>query len=74
MDLLRKTPAFWDFTQFRMVSELGNVNRYMLDHFRAWWGLDRDLNKETIEGNIAYLKFVLENHESEYHKYLRRRV
>ena len=71
LDLLRKTPAFWDFTQFRMVSELGNVNRFMLDHFRAWWGLNRDLNRETIEGNIAYLKFVLENHESEYHKYLR---
>jgi hypothetical protein len=72
LDLLRKTPAFWDFTQFRMVKELGNVNRYMLDHFRAWRGLDRDLNREIIERNIAYLKFVLENHESEYRKYLRR--
>jgi hypothetical protein len=70
LDLLRKTPAFWDFTQTRMVSELGNVNRYMLDHFRAWWGLNRDLNRESIEGNIAHLKFILENHESEYNKYL----
>ena len=74
LDLLRKTPAFWDFIQFRMVSELGNVNRYMLDHFRAWWGLDRDLNRETIEGNIAYLNFVLKNHKSEYRKYLRQGV
>lgn len=74
LDLLRKTPAFWDFTQFRLVKELGNVNRYMLDHFRAWQGLNRDVSREIIEGNIAYLKFVLENHPTEYRKYLRRRV
>ena len=73
LDLLRKTPAFWEFTQFRMASELGNVARYMRGHFREWWGLNRDLNRETIERNIAYLKFVLEHHESEYRKYLRPR-
>jgi hypothetical protein len=72
LDLLQKTPAFWDFTQFRLASELGNVNRYMLDHFRAWWGLNRDVSRESIEANIAYLKFVLEHHPSEYRKYLRR--
>jgi hypothetical protein len=72
LDLLRKTPAFWEFTQQRLVGELGNVDRYMRDHFRVWWGLDRDLNRETIEGNIGYLKFILENHESEYRRYLRR--
>jgi hypothetical protein len=70
LDLLRKTPVFWDFTLFRLASELGNVDRYMLDHFREWYGIDRDLNRESIEGNIAYLKFVLANHESEYRKYL----
>jgi hypothetical protein len=72
VDLLKKTPAFWEFTQFRLITELGNVDRYMQDHFRVWWGLDRDLNRDTIEENIAYLKFILENHESEYRKYLRR--
>ena len=72
LDLLRKTPAFWEFTQQRLAGELGNVDRYMREHFRAWWALDRDLNRETIEDNIAYLKFILENHESEYHRYLRR--
>jgi hypothetical protein len=71
LDLLRKTPAFWEFTQSRLV-DLRNVDRYMRDHFRVWWGLDQDLNRETIEENIAYLKFVLENHGSDYHKYLPR--
>jgi len=70
LDLLRKTPAFWDFTQFRLNSELGNVHRYMLNHFRAWWGLNRDVSRESIEENITYLKFILENHELEYRTYL----
>jgi hypothetical protein len=72
LDLLKKTPAFWEFTQSRLAVDLRNMDRYMRDHFRVWWGLDQDLNRDTIEENIAYLKFVLENHGSEYHKYLRR--
>jgi len=72
LDLLKKTPAFWEFTQLRMITEFGNVDRFMRDHFRVWWGLDRDLTRETIEDNIAYLKFILEHHASEYPKHLRR--
>lgn len=72
LDLLRGTSAFWEFTQQRFVADLGNMDRFMRDHFRVRWGLDRDLNRETIEGNIAYLKFILENHASEYRRYLRR--
>lgn len=72
LDLLTKTPAFWEFTKQRLVKELGNVARFMRDHFRVRWELDRDLNQETIEGNISYLKFILENHESEYRRHLRR--
>ncbi len=72
VDLLRKTPDFWNFTQFRLITELGNVDRYMQDHFRVWWGLDRNLNRDTIEGNIAYLKFILDNHASDYRQFLRR--
>jgi hypothetical protein len=71
-DLLEKTPAFWEFTQQRLAGVLGGVDRYMRDHFREWWGLDRDLNRETIENNIAYLKFILKNHASGYRRYLRR--
>lgn len=72
LDLLRGTSAFWEFTQQRFVADLGNMDRFMRDHFRVRWGLDRDLNRETIEGNIDYLKFILENHASEYRRYLRR--
>lgn len=71
-DLLGKTPAFWEFTKQRLAGALGGVDRYMRDHFRVWWGLDRDLNRDTIEDNIAYLKFILKNHASGYRRYLRR--
>jgi hypothetical protein len=70
LDLLEKTPAFWEFTKQRLAGALGNVDRYMADHFRAWWGLDRDLNQETIENNITYLKFILENNGASYRRYL----
>jgi hypothetical protein len=53
------------------MTELGNMDRHMRDHFRVWWGLDQDINRKAIEENIAYLKFILENHESEYPRYLR---
>jgi hypothetical protein len=72
LDLLTKTPAFWEFAQQRFVEDLGNMDRYMRDHFRVRWDLDRDLYRESIDGNITFLKFLLEHHESDYRKYLRR--
>lgn len=71
-DLLKKTPKFWELMKKRFASALGNVDRYLRDHFRVRWGIDRDLDREAVERNIEYLKFILENHESDYQKYLRR--
>jgi hypothetical protein len=53
LDLLQKTPAFWEFTKKRFVTELGNVDRYLRDHFLVRWGINRDLNREAIEKNIS---------------------
>ncbi len=72
LDLLQQTPAFWEFTKERLAGPLGGVDRFMRDHFRAWWGQDRDLNRDTIEDNIGYLQFILEHHVSGYRRYLRR--
>jgi hypothetical protein len=63
--LFKKDPGFLGFYAVSLNSELGNA-RCMLDHFRAWWGLNRDLSRESIEENITYLKFILENHELDY--------
>ncbi len=69
LDLFKSTPDFWEFTQQRFVTEYGHVDRYLRDHFRVRWGLDRDLDREAIERNIKYLKFILDHHEADYLRY-----
>jgi hypothetical protein len=70
LDLLQKTPAFWEFTQNRFAGELGGVDRLMRDHFRVRWGIDQDMDRETVEKNIAYLQVILENHGNDYQRFL----
>jgi hypothetical protein len=70
LDFLKGTPDFWKFTQQRFATDYGNVDRYLRDHFRVLWGIDRDLLKEVIERNMKYLKFILEYHEANYSRYL----
>jgi len=70
-DFLQKTPEFWEFTQERFVKELGNVDRFMRDHFRVRWGIDRDVLRETIQRKIDTLKYLLQHHPTDYHRYLK---
>jgi hypothetical protein len=70
LDLFKATPGFWEFTQQRFVTEYGNVDRYLRDHFRVRWGLDQDMDRKAIERNIKYVKFILEHHEADYRRYL----
>jgi hypothetical protein len=72
-DLIEKTPAFWEFTQNRFTHELGGVDRYLRDHFRVRWGIDRDLDREAIEKNIYYLNYILQHHRNDYRRFLQRR-
>lgn len=72
LDMLKKTPEFYDRTIERFERELGGVNRYMRDHFRVRWGIDKDLYMTSMENKIKYLKYVLEDHEDDYREYLRR--
>jgi hypothetical protein len=72
LDLLRKTPGFWEFTRKRFAAELDSMDHFMRNHFRVRWGIDRDLYLEAIENHIKYLQFLLEHHPTDYRKYLRR--
>jgi hypothetical protein len=72
LDLLQKTAAFWEYSKKRLAEELGGVDRFMRHHFRVRYGIDHDMNRETVERNIAYLQFILENHGGDYQRYLRR--
>ncbi len=73
LDLLEKTPGFWEFTKNRFADELGSVDRYLRDHFRERWEIDRDLTREAIETNIQYLKYILKHHRKGYRRFLNRR-
>jgi hypothetical protein len=70
LDLFKATPGFWEFTKKRFITEYGNVDRYLRDHFRVRWGIDQDLDREAIERNIKYLKFILDHHEADYRGYI----
>ncbi len=66
LDLLKKTPNFWELVKKRFANELGRVDRYQRDHFRVRWQVDMDLYQKAIERNIACLKLVLANQQADY--------
>jgi len=70
LDLIKATPDFWEFTKQRFVTEFGNVESYLRDHFKASLGIDRDLLRDVIERSMRYLKFIMEHHEADYRRYL----
>ncbi len=71
-DLLKKTPNFWGLVKERFATELGQVDRYMRDHFRVRWGINQDLHRLAIERNLGCLELVLENFAASYPEYVRR--
>jgi len=71
-DLMKQTPEFWKFSQERFRTELGNVDRFLKDHFRVRWGIDRDLDREAIEFNISRLNYILKHFPADYQRYLYR--
>jgi hypothetical protein len=72
LDLLRKTVNFYSMTKARFENNLGNVNRYMIDHFKLRWDLEKNIYDEAIEKNINYLKYVLKSNQKNIHTSLRR--
>ncbi len=72
LDLIEATPDFWEFTKQRFVTEYGNVDRFLRDHFRDRWGIDRNLDLESIEQNMKHLNFILKYHKACYRRYLSR--
>jgi hypothetical protein len=69
-ELIKQTPEFWKFSQRRFTIELGNVDRYLKDHFRVRWGIDRDLDREAVEFNMSRLKYILKNFPADYRRLL----
>jgi HD superfamily phosphodiesterase len=71
-DLLEKSIGFYETTISRLRSELSDIDRYMRNHFRERWDIDRDLYSESISSNIGYLKHILAHHKDDYRRQLKR--
>ena len=61
LDLLERTPAFYEFTLRRFAGELGGVYQHMRSHFRARWDIDRDLYLELIAEKIDFLRTAIKD-------------
>ncbi|MBN1661973.1 MAG: hypothetical protein JW943_00065 [Deltaproteobacteria bacterium] len=72
IDLQRKTVNFYSMTKNRMETGMGNVNRFMANHFKARHGLDRNIYDDAIDKNIGYLKHILEIGHDDLTAFLRR--
>ena len=71
-DLFRKTVNFYKRTKERFRNEFGNVDRYMVNHFRNRWNIDSNIYEESIEKNINYLKYILKASQKDIYHSLRR--
>ena len=72
LDLLQKTFAFFWETHRRLAQDFGGVDRCMLPHFRARWGIDRDLYAAAIAQHLSYLRRVIALGPQKYKSLLRR--
>ena len=72
LDLFKKTLSFYEFVRARFENDLGNVNRYMVNHFRDRWNIDINIYDEAIEKNINYLKHILKTSNENIRSCLRR--
>jgi len=62
-DLLSKTRSFYqDVARMRLDREFRGVDVYARPYFRARWGVDKDLYREAIDRNLAYLDKLLTEH------------
>ncbi|EGB15396.1 hypothetical protein DND132_2191 [Pseudodesulfovibrio mercurii] len=59
-DLVIKTRSFYkDVARPRLDREFKGVDRHMLAYFRSWRNVDKDLYREAIDRNLAYLDKIL---------------
>ena len=72
LDLFEKTLAFYDFSQQRLATELGGINRFNIHHFKKRWQIDKDLYADAIEKNMRYLRYILKNRHKGLRSFLRR--
>jgi hypothetical protein len=71
-DILRKTAGFYASTKARLDGPLGRVSNRAQAHFAARQGVDRDLYREAIERQMAFLDTILADDSTNFRSKLKR--
>ncbi|HPO02203.1 MAG TPA: hypothetical protein PL077_02575 [Treponemataceae bacterium] len=71
-DMLRKTLGFYEMTKKRLSETLDGAADLARSHFKARYGLDRNLYIESIERQIDYLGSIMEDSSVNFRKKLKR--
>lgn len=71
-DILKKTAGFYESTKARLDGPLGSVSTKSREHFSVRCGIDRDLYREAIARQMAYLDTIIADDNSNFRKKLKR--
>jgi len=71
-DILRKTAGFYESTKARLDGPLGRVSGRSREHFTARYGIERDLYREAISREMAYLDSILADDATNFRSKLKR--
>lgn len=72
LELLRKTLDFSKFIEKRLAVTLEGVDRNAREHFRTRYRINKDLYRESMEKQFAYLRNTVLRHPDKYRTYLHR--
>ncbi len=70
--LLQKTKDFYLSSRKRLKNEYGNVVRFLKNHFKKRWDVDKNVYLVSIQNQIDYLEYILKKYPGKYHAHLRR--
>lgn len=71
-ELLHGTQHFFEITRQKFDDELGGLYKMLAQHFKDWFGVERNYYLESIDKNIDYLAQIIQNNEAEYLTQLKR--
>ncbi len=71
-DILKKTAGFYGLVKARLDGPLGAASAFARPHFAARLGVDRDLYREAIARQMAYLDSILADDKANFRSKLKR--
>lgn len=70
--ILKKTAGFYEFIKNRLDGVLGRCSGLMKEHFSARYGVPRDLYREAIARQMAYLDSIITDESANFRTKLKR--